>query len=115
MTELIEINGNDIAQLADDDLRELIGLLCEAEYRQAGLSPKGIIYGGHQDAPDGGLDVSVTDKSVIPPEGGFVPRSMTGFQVKKPDMPKSKIIPEMKPKPKGELREYPAGQLQAIR
>lgn len=103
MTKLLEITGNDVAQLADDDLRELIGLLCEADYRKSGLSTKGIIYGGHQDAPDGGIDVSVTDETVVPPENGFVPRSMTGFQVKRPDMQKSKIITEMKPK--GKLRE----------
>jgi hypothetical protein len=101
MSNLLEITGQDIAQLDDAQLRELIGLLCEADYRQAGLPTKGISWGGHQDAPDGGLDVVVRDV-VQPPENSFIPRSSTGFQVKKPDMPKPKIISEMKPK--GELR-----------
>lgn len=101
MSNLLEITGQDIAHLDDAQLRELIGLLCEADYRQAGLPTKGITWGGHQDAPDGGLDVVVRD-IVQPPENSLIPRSSTGFQVKKPDMPKHKIISEMRPK--GELR-----------
>ena len=41
MSNLLEITGQDIAQLEDAQLRELIGLLCEADYRQAGLPTKG--------------------------------------------------------------------------
>jgi hypothetical protein len=33
----------------------------------------------------------------------FIPRKITGFQVKKPNMPRSKILEEMRPK--GSLRE----------
>ena len=54
MSTLLEIVGDDIAMLEDDDLRNLIGLLCEADYRLAGLPTKGITWGGHQDAKDGG-------------------------------------------------------------
>ena len=50
-----------IAQLNDSDLRVLVGMLCEADYRTLGLSTRGVLYGGHQDAPDGGLDVVVQD------------------------------------------------------
>jgi hypothetical protein len=102
MPNLLEITGDDIAQLDDADLRTLIGLLCEEDYRKAGFSTKGITWGGHQDAADGGLDVVVRDKA-SPPQNSFVPRSVTGFQVKKPDMPKSKIPGEMKLK--GALRK----------
>ena len=102
MTELFEISSEDIGQLNDTQLRELIGLLCEADYRLAGLPTNGITWGGHQDAPDGGFDV-VVRSDVLPPQNSFVPRSSTGFQVKKPDMPRSKISEEMKPK--GGLRE----------
>jgi len=94
MSNLLEITGDDIAQLDDAGLRELIGLLCEADYRLAGLSTKGITWGGHQDARDGGLDVVVRGET-SPPLYSFVPRSITGFQVKKPDMPKAEIIKEM--------------------
>jgi len=102
MSKLLEITGNDIAKLNDSELRVLIGLLCEADYRRANYSTKGITWGGKQDAADGGLDVVIHDE-IQPPEDSFILRSHTGFQVKKPDMSKSKIIPEMRPK--GELRE----------
>ena len=96
MSTLLEIVGDDIALLDDDDLRELIGLLCEADYRLFGLPTKGIMWGGHQDAKDGGLDVLVCD-TVTPPPSSFIPRSTTGFQVKKSDMPPGKILKEMCP------------------
>ncbi len=97
MSTLLEIVGDEIAVLDDDDLRALIGMLCEADYRSAGLPTKGITWGGHQDAKDGGLDVVVRDK-VAPPASSFVPRSTAGFQVKKPDMPRAEILKEMRPK-----------------
>jgi hypothetical protein len=102
MSNLFGITGEDIARLSDADLRELIGLLCEADYRSAGLPTKGITWGGDQDARDGGLDVVVRGEA-SPPTTSFVPRNVTGFQVKKPDMPRVKIIEEMRPD--GVLRE----------
>lgn len=35
---------------------------------------------------------------------GYVPKASTGFQVKKPDMPRGEILAEMKSPPNGELR-----------
>ena len=102
MTSLLEISGDEIALLDDADLRSLVGQLCEADYQMAGLSPKGIDWGGHQDARDGGLDV-VVRSDFNPPKNSFIPRKITGFQVKKPDMPRLKILKEMRPK--GSLRE----------
>ncbi|OQW97495.1 MAG: hypothetical protein BWK74_06225 [Desulfobacteraceae bacterium A6] len=102
MSNLLEITGDDIARLHDSDLRTLIGLLCEADYRLAGLPTKGITWGGHQDACDGGLDVVVRGETP-PPQNSFVPRNITGFQVKKPDMPRAEILKEMQPN--GILRE----------
>src|SRR5438128_5334435 len=102
MSNLIDISGDDIARLSDVELRELIGLLCEADYSLAGLPTKGITWGGHQDARDGGLDVVVRD-GVSPPSTSFIPRSVTGFQIKKPDMPRSEILQEMRPN--GAVRE----------
>lgn len=102
MPNLLEITGDDIARLDDTELRTLIGLLCEADYRLAGLSTKGITWGGHQDARDGGLDVVVRGETP-PPQNSFIPRSTTGFQVKKPDMPRAEILKEMQPH--GVLRE----------
>ena len=97
MSTLLEITGNDIAALKDDDLRTLIGLLCEADFRSDGLPTKGITWGGHQDAKDGGIDVAVHN-TVSPPARSYVPRSNTGFQVKKLDMPWGRIQEEMRPK-----------------
>ena len=102
MSNLLDITGDDISRLTDAELRELIGFLCEADYRSVGLPTKGIRWGGHQDARDGGLDVVVRDEA-SPPANSFVPRKTTGFQAKKPDMPKAKILEEMRPK--GALRE----------
>ena len=95
MSNLIDITGDDISLLNDTDLRVLIGLLCEADYRASNLSTSGITYGGNQDASDGGLDVVV--KSVGIPLNGFIKRASTGIQVKKSAMPRAEIIKEMKP------------------
>jgi len=96
---MIEITGDHIALLSDGDLRNLIGLLCEADLRTRGLPASAVTWGGNQDAKDGGIDVRVAL-----PAGtliaGFIPRGACGFQVKRPDMPPSEIAPEMKPKGK---------------
>jgi hypothetical protein len=93
---MLEITGNDISELSDSDLRSLVGLLCEAELHINGLPTAGVTWGGHQNAKDGGIDVRVELASAMHPNS-FIPRAITGFQVKKPDMPRSSIINEMKP------------------
>jgi hypothetical protein len=93
---MLEITGNDIAALADDDLRALVARLCEAEMRKRGHSAAAVTWGGAQDAPDGGIDVRVELPAGTPVDG-FVARAATGFQVKKPDMPPAEIKTEMKP------------------
>jgi len=102
MSTLLEITSEDIANLGDADLRILIGLLCEQDFRQSQLPTNCIRWGGHQNAPDGGFDV-VIDSDVNPPPCSPFKTKFVGIQVKKPDMPKSKIEAEMKPN--GELRE----------
>ncbi len=94
---MFEITGDDIAGLRDEDLRALVGRLCEAELRRRGLSPAAVTWGGNQTAKDGGLDVRVALPAGTPVDG-FIPRADAGFQVKKPDMPRAGIIDEMKPK-----------------
>lgn len=98
---MIGITGNEIRDLNDTDLRTLIGHLCEAELSSRGIPTAGVTFGGHQNAKDGGLDVRVEVITTLH-EDGFIPRSKTGFQVKKPDMPRKKISEEMRPD--GELR-----------
>jgi hypothetical protein len=94
---MFEITGDDIAALSDEDLRTLVGRLCEAELRRRGLSTSAATWGGNQTAKDGGLDVRVS-LSAGTKIDGFIPKADTGFQVKKPDMPRGEIIEEMKPK-----------------
>jgi hypothetical protein len=93
---MFEITGDDIAALNDEDLRTLVGRLCEAELRKHGQPVAAVTYGGNQTAKDGGLDVRVS----LPPGTaitGFVPNAATGFQAKKSDMPRAAILDEMKP------------------
>ncbi len=99
---MLEITGQEISELNDSDLRALVGRLCEAELRYYGLPTAGVTWGGHHTAKDGGLDVRV-QIAVPPPQSAYIPRSNTGFQVKKSDMPPFKINEEMCPN--GELRE----------
>jgi len=93
---MFDVTPDDINQLNDSDLRELVGRLCEAELSNRGLSPAAVTWGGNQTAADGGLDVRVELPLGTSIEG-FIPCSATGFQVKKPDMPRAEIIAEMRP------------------
>jgi hypothetical protein len=99
---MLEITPDDIALLNESDLRTLVGLLCEAELKARGLSPKHVTWGGHQNAGDGGIDVRVG----LPAEtatDGFIPQLDTGFQVKREDLKPNKIRAEMRPS--GSLRD----------
>jgi len=99
---MFEISGDDITNLSDRDLRSLVAQLARAELRSKGHPLSSVTAGGHQDAPDGGIDVRVEcPLEITNPD--FVPRRLTGFQVKKPDMPLSAIIEEMCPN--GVLRD----------
>jgi len=93
---MLEITPDHIADLADDDLRTLVALLCEAELSRHNLPVSAVTWGGDQRAADGGLDVRVT----LPAGSAitdFVPRPNTGFQVKCQDMPRGDILAEMRP------------------
>lgn len=84
---LFDVTDEDIEKLDDDDIRALVAYLCEAEVAALAESTVAVTWGGHQDAEDGGIDVRVS----LPHNtstSGFIPRSETGFQVKKPDMPR---------------------------
>jgi hypothetical protein len=94
---MFEITPNDISLLNDEDLRTLVGRLCESELRSRGLSASSVTWGGNQRAAVGGLDVHVALPDNVGIEG-FVPRPATGFQVKKEDMPRAKIRAEMRPR-----------------
>lgn len=93
---MFEITRDDIAALNDENLRSLIGRLCEATLQRANLPVSAATWGGDQTAKDGGVDVRVALPAGSKIEG-FIPRAATGFQVKKPDMPRSEIPKEMRP------------------
>lgn len=93
---ILEIKKEEISELNDSDLRSLIAMLCEAEVQSKGLSSVGVTWGGHQNAPDGGIDVKV-EYTIAFDEDGYIPRNHTGFQVKKPKMPAAEISKEMCP------------------
>ncbi len=92
-----ELEAADISSLNDADLRELVARLSEAELIQQGISTSCVMWGGAQEAPDGGLDVSVKGASGIS-KSNFVPRERTGFQVKKHSIGKSACKKEMQDK-----------------
>lgn len=93
---MFEVTGAQIANLNDTDLRTLVARLAIAELRGQGCPSSSVTAGGNQDAADGGLDVRVECPAALTAPD-FVPRPLTGFQVKKPDMPASAIRDEMRP------------------
>jgi hypothetical protein len=60
------------------------------------LPASSVTWGGDQNAPDGGVDVRVNVPTKKPIQG-FIPRHVTGFQVKKPDLARAGILLEMRP------------------
>lgn len=100
---IFDITKEDIAELDDTELRELIGRLCEAELYLSSYPLSGVLWGGNQKSPDGGLDAEVILEET--PKGtDFICRKHTGFQAKreKGGFSANKIINEMKPN--GKLR-----------
>src|SRR5258706_11001788 len=100
---MFEITGGDIAALNDEDLRALVGRLCEAALCSRDLSTAAVTWSGNQTAKDGGLDVRVALPAGTDIDG-FIPKADAGFQVKKQDMPRGEVLAEMKPQPTGEIR-----------
>ncbi len=98
---MLELTGEDIAALGDEDLRHLVVMLCEAELKRFQLPESALLAGGNQTAKDGGIDVRV-QLEALSHALDFIPRAQTGFQVKCEDMPAGGIAKEMRPD--GELR-----------
>lgn len=96
MDWILDVTAAHVAALDDAQLRRLVKELCEAELRRAGLPVSALIAGGHQDAPDGGLDLRIDLPPDTPPPG-FIPRPQTGYQVKRPRMSTQDILKEMRP------------------
>src|SRR5580704_4178318 len=93
---MFEIGPDDVSLLSDEDLRTLIGRLCEAELKKRGLPTSAVTWGGNQNAVDGGIDVRVALPAGTTIDG-FVPFPDTGFQAKQMAMPPGEITEEMRP------------------
>lgn len=52
-----ELEPSDISNLNDADLREMVARLCEAELIRQEIQTSCVLWGGAQEAADGGLDV----------------------------------------------------------
>ena len=91
---MLEIESGHIAELDDEMLRNLIGLLCEEELKSYGINVGRVLWGGNQNASDGGIDVYCEYEGEID-SNSFVPRNKVGFQVKLSDYAPSKIKGEM--------------------
>lgn len=89
-----DVTDKDIAELNDDDLRELIGKLCEATLNKYNIDTMCVSYGGNQNEPDGGVDIRIKSAESFN-EDWAIPRNNTIIQVKKPSMPNSAIKKEM--------------------
>ncbi len=107
---MFDVTGQDIAVLSDEDLRTLVGRLCEAELRRLELSPLLATWGGNQSAADGGVDVRVTVDEAVPLSAAFARKNVV-YQVKAEDMPRGKILTEMKPEGivRASIQELAAG------
>jgi len=107
MHPFFTVSALEVAQLNDEQARELVAQLCKAELSRKSISTSAVSWGGNQRAKDGGIDVSV-DVKIKSVFVDYIPRATTGFQVKAEYFPPSKIPGEMLPS--GILRES-IGQL----
>lgn len=92
--DLFEVTTQEVKSLTAEDLQELIGRLCIADIILSGKSSRHVKFGGDINTPDGGIDILVDCPEAIP-QGLYVPRKLTGFQVKKPKMEPRDICKEM--------------------
>jgi len=91
---IFEVTPEHIEKLGDEDLRALLGRLCEAEVSIQGHSTSFVTWSGNQNACDGGIDVSV-ELPKATAISGYIPAPVTGFQSKAQDMPRGAILAEM--------------------
>lgn len=96
---LLDVTGEHVMALDDKQLRDLVERLCSAESRRLGLPLHALTDGGHQNAPDGGVDVRIElpHGADAAPCMDFIRRKHAVFQCKAEDMPPKAIAKEMKP------------------
>lgn len=79
---MLDLEHTHIAKLTDEDLRKLVGKLCEVEARAVGQPMATVTYGGDQRAADGGVDVRVRFPSKTSLSGSGITHAETVFQAK---------------------------------
>ena len=92
------IDRNWIAELDDEQSRELLARLCRAELQRSGKSPALVTWGGDQRAIDGGVDVKVGALGTPPVKIAHLSAGGSIIQVKAEKFGPAKIEAEMKPK-----------------
>ena len=93
---ILDVFAEDIVRLSDDVLAELLRRLIEAEASANGIPLNAVIHGGHDNAPDRGIDARVS-WSGGPDRTGFFPRRTTVFQSKAETMSAKPLKDEMAP------------------
>jgi hypothetical protein len=96
MHPIFHVQAEHIQRLNDEQARELVARLCNAEVSKRGGSTAAVTWGGDQRAKDGGVDVRV---DLDPPIAlsGYVKRDKCAFQVKAEKFGPKKIPNEMAP------------------
>ena len=94
---IFDIEKNDLLRLSENQLEELIFRLAEADVAEQGHSPACVDCSGHQNAPDGKIDIHV--KVAAPKlKKGFLDKPNTILQSKKSKMRRGEILSEMQTK-----------------
>ncbi len=94
---VFSVEAKDIKSLNDDQLRDILRLLLDAEAKQHGVPMSAIRLGGDQNASDGGVDASVEWKRG-PRLTPWFPARDVCFQSKAENMAKAKLEKEIAPK-----------------
>jgi len=94
---IFTVSVQEIQLLNDEQARELVARLSQAEAEKLGASKPTVTWGGDQRAKDGGIDVRFDAVALAAPSA-YLPTPRVGFQVKAEKFPPSKIPGEMIPK-----------------
>lgn len=92
-----EVTKEMVGRVTDEQLRQLLRRLLEAEARVRHIPLSTIAVGGNQNAADGGVDASI-HWAGLPDPDSWLPRHMIYFQSKAEAMARAKLLTEMRPK-----------------
>jgi len=96
MHPFFSITASDVQKLDDEQAREFVAKLCQAQLRESGLLETGVEWGGDQRSADGGIDVYV-NLGTGEQFSAIYQYSKIQIQVKAETFPPSKVKKEMAP------------------